>query len=561
MSTIEYKDIGDTDELLKILPEIKNIRSQMTTSRGCYKYSSDNNNAANTQFPNNQTIKFTIPASKATLLNLAECYFDISGQMTAYTQANNSVAFDADWMDKFTTKKLRMKVGENWIWNSFQKINLYIGGALVYSVSTPMALSKFIKNHYQNDLDIKNDNEVIYGYHPSLARDPASPAPYPTVGKTALEDLSELTTFTSDYGYFTIADNKLDFMYQLRLIDILPMVETIKPIYGQDVVIEIITESAGYTNISFIAPNDLDGANDVAKQTTRDGMACKMNINQFKNFNLMAITYTVNQKMADKLSKFYSQPVIEIIDDIQYFNNSMQKLVSGNTLQFKCPLNLKFESDFISIHVPQATGNNSYLNEFISNANDLNLINHCVNDLRFINIQNIEIYADGELLYSRMYGSASIASANSSNVNIKLIGRSNGTQKDIYNYTDAYHLYKECRYCCGRTESGAVSFNDFLTTGFCIDVPTSAFTKLSTNSNIQVNITFGPGVESNMSGAMNQYSRSMNIQLNQIRVVQKSRKALVFKAFNSCEVKPIEFSFMNDVSLIEDKSDANAVQA
>lgn len=53
----------------------------------------------------------------------------------------------------------------------------------------------------------------------------------------------------------------------------------------------------------------------------------------------------------------------------------------------------------------------------------------------------------------------------------------------------------------------------------------------------------------------------MNIQLNQIRVVQKSRKALVFKAFNSCEVKPIEFSFMNDVSLIEDKSDANAVQA
>lgn len=562
--SVETKNVGSYEELYKILPELRYIKSTMTLNRSMYKYSSDNNNAVSSSFPNNQIIKFTIPASMNSLYNISEFFIDISGMLKLL---NNGVEIaksaDAGIGDE---DNQIIKVGENWIFNSIQKVQLFIGQALVYEINQPMALSKYIKMHFKDDRDIKNHNEAEFGYY-SLQK-PHKIAPfYDTNDNFYTHDYaSELFCFNDDY--FTLNQimdgndytSEVQFSYILRLIDIFPQLEMgLKPIFGQQIEVVFTTENQGYTNI-----NVMEMGNGTAKFDS-------VEIKRFEAFNLYAISYLLNVDMIDKLKSVYSKPVVEVIDDISYFNNSMQMLTKGSTLQLKCPLNLKFSTDFISLQIPNGTNNNFVLKESLYQATveDMNYLMHNNNDLRFCNISLLEIYADSQLIYSKNYATQQIdVSANSLSPDLKAIAYSkvngNDVYNDIYNFNDAYHLYKECRYCCGKTEEGAISFNDFLSSAFCFDIPVSAFTKLASTSQVQINITFGAGWETltGIAGDIQMPSVSISnpkTRLDQLRVIIKNKKVLQFNGFNNCSVLDIVQNFDNDI-YIQDNQDENAVK-
>ena len=578
--TVEERNVGNYEELFHIVPEARYIKSAMTLNKTFYRYSSDNNNLCGTEFPNNLMAKFTIPCSDNTLVNLSECYFDISGILKLYkggtpmtADANGSV------FNQYKSVKQCAKVGENWIFNCINKINLYIGGALVYSISTPMSLSKFIKMHYKNDHSVKNGEETLHGYM-ALTK-PAVIEPFITVqtitsdehdnsvicysgikGSELFSFQNETYTFTQEYKESKYGPN-IDFTYMLKLSDILPGVETLKPIFGQSIVLELLMESDGYNNINIIG-------------CSADPLCDSIKINKFDQFNFMAVTYLLNVDMKEKLKQIYSKQQIEIIDDISYYNLSLTGIASGQQLNVKCPLNLKFESDFVSLQFPQFTSNIGDLQENF-NGLKVEMGNFCLhnnNDLRFMNVQQVEIYADSQLIYSKNYATKSInATDDFTNPDLLAVSRkvTDKTANPIqiegvltYSFNDAYHLYKECRYCCGRTEEGSVSYNDFLSTCFSLDIPMSAFTHISTQAQLQINLTFGKGMEKSAGEKevlINSSSLSKNqVMLDQLRVIQKSKVALVFKGIDSCEVKTIEHSFDNEI-YISDESKGNEVKA
>ena len=564
--TVEERNVGDYEELYRILPEARYIKSAMTLNKTYYRYSSDQNNAVGTVFPNNQVVKFTIPCSDNTLISLSESWLDISGILKLYKGGvNMAPSSDGSVFKFYSQMKQFAKIGENWIFNCINKINLYIGGALVHSVSTPMALSKFIKIHYKNDHDIKNGEETLHGYM-SLTKPPVMEPFYIGLNPTFLKT-SEL--FGSQNETYTFIQKKegedyypdIDFTYMLKLSDILPGVETLKPIFGQSIVLEMMMESDGYNNINIIGTNDAP-------------LCDTIKINNFNQFNFMAVTYLLNVDMKEKLKQVYSKTQIEIIDDIGYYNLSLTGMSENQQLNLKCPLNLKFESDFVSLQLPQFTANTGDLKEnFVGKGvKEANFMLHNNNDLRFMNIQNIEVYADSQLIYSKNYATKQITANLETNPDLYAISTvatdktENGTFKNVitYSFNDAYHLMKECRYCCGRTEEGAVSYNDFLSTCFCIDIPMAAFTHISTQAQLQINITFGEGMKGSATEKqllINSSCMSKNTTvIDQLRVIQKSKIALVFKGMDSCEVKTIEHSFDNEI-YISDESKGNEVKA
>ena len=64
-------------------------------------------------------------------------------------------------------------------------------------------------------------------------------------------------------------------------------------------------------------------------------------------------------------------------------------------------------------------------------------------------------------------------------------------------------------------------------------------------------ITFGKGIRKGTANEIDSLTTipgNTNV-LTQIKVIQKSKKALVFKGFNTCEVRTIEQSFSNDITI------------
>lgn len=564
--TVEERNVGDYEQLYQIVPEARYIKSAMTLNKTYYRYSSDQNNAVGTEFPNNQIVKFTIPCSDNTLINLGECYFDISGVLKLTNNgADVAPSSDLGVFNQYENVKQCAKVGENWLFNCINKINLYIGGALVYSISTPMSLSKFIKMHYKNDHDVKNGEETLHGYM-SLTKPAVIPPFYIGLNPTFIKT-SELFGFQNEtYTLTQQFDGTnygplIDFTYMLKLSDILPGCETLKPIFGQSIVLELMMEAEGYNNINIIGSNAAPVCNTIK-------------IHKFDQFNFMAVTYLLNVDMKEKLKQIYSKPIMQVIDDVGYYNLSLTGMNENQQLNLKCPLNLKFESDFVSLQLPQFTANTGDLKEnFVGmGVEQANFTLHNNNDLRFMNIQNIEIYADSQLIYAKNYATKKIKPTLKTNPDLYAVSTTatdktdvnTYTHVDTYSYNDAYHLYKECRYCCGRTEEGAVSYNDFLSTCFCLDIPMAAFTHISTQAQLQINITFGSGISKQTGGtvlAINSVSMDKNATIiDQLRVIQKSKIALVFKGMDSCEVKTIEHSFDNEI-YISDESKGNEVKA
>lgn len=600
--SITSHDVPNYEQLLDYVPRNRYDKQAITTSRRETQISATGNNLVQTKFPSTATATFLIPPSTSTLLNLSECYFDIEGKIKVNKDGN-------------TTHDSLPKLSKFWILRCIQNATLKVAGTNIYSTTNPAKYAKFKEMMYYDYDDIKRGNEELNGLPCDVYRqtdgiddtkvyeayvvkssaendviiaksgDPAALDGKMASGKwekrtflleealssSKIKELPIEIKTPNNNSYYTVwwikssTDKYEDvgFYVHLKLTDLFP-IENLKPIFGQQVEIELKTESEGYCGIKL--------TNALTNQI--DSNCGK--IKTFDKFRLNAINYQLNIKMIEKLQQIYSKQIVEIIDDYSEYPQQMLGVRAGGTLNVKLPLSINFESDMLYISWPETTGNPEEEKAKAPSDDDadktLNYWNHTPLENRFMNIQRIEITCDSEIIYSHNYiHDGGIDSGNAADI-YKLIGyyqiRSGGSNTDKYvpigNFLDAYELYKQCRFYCGQSDHGAMSFEEFLTSGFAICLPMSAFSRLSTGSMIELNITFGDGIvqngeETHIAGINQKWPGRKEI-IDTISVIQKSKKAIVFNGYNNCQVKQINQSFEQDIDISEPTPENGAQQ-
>lgn len=526
--TIISKDIPQTEKLLKIIPENVYTKDTPWLARQVVKINSDNQSGVSTTFPATNILKFTINPTTSNLINLAECYITMAGELIPYDDINLSLVNKG-------VPYSEMIIPPYWWINCIQKMTLYIGGTVVYDINNPMNLVNFYTSHFTSFTDRQNGNLEEKGIY-SIIPDANN---YILQGLTTTAGVSDTTPqFYNIQSYQSAEGDKLTFQNVIYLTDLFKGLDSVKPIYGNSIILEFTMESKGFTGIrgTNISSNHMN--------------YCL--INKFSQFNLNVVSYQLDSPMIEKLNQIYSKEIISVIDDIQYFNNSLMDVGENSTLEIKIPLNLKFSSDLINISIPQSTANN--YNSYGPWSDTLAALNHTKLDNRLYPIQRISIYADGVLLYNRNYATSTVGTGVNAGENPLLISLNTVNTNeafDLYDYTILYKEYKESRYCCYQNEHNAINIDEWLNDYFSINIPTSAFTKLSTSSNCIMQITFGKGIRKGTAGEIDSLTTIAGDKtvLTQIKVIQKSKKALVFKGFNTCEVRTIEQSFSNDITI------------
>mgnify|MGYP003300921548 CR=1 FL=1 len=278
--SINVRNIPNYEEIYEYVPRSQYTRNAVTSARRITKLNSEQ--ALTGKFQPNLEAVFRISPSTSTLLNLAECYFGITGRM------NRPIA---------TSESLvpALKCGPLWILRCINKITLEIGGTAVETIQTPALVSKLYEQLAVNYNDKENGTLVDDGFYPGVDENNFFNSPlynanavaadfadllanhqedYPNCLKTNLIKkykakyecnnivfagtspslnlaVTKDATFDGRNADITPVTDSWTWMFKqnLKLKDVFTCVEHLKPVYGQSVVVRIQFDSDGYTSI------------------------------------------------------------------------------------------------------------------------------------------------------------------------------------------------------------------------------------------------------------------------------------------------------------------------
>ena len=605
---INIRDVpSNYEELLEYVPRSQYTRNAVTQNRVISRLSSEQSLVGKYQ-PNYEAV-FRIPASTQTLLNLAECYFSITGTMTLPT-ITGSLTYPA------------LKAGPLFLLKMLNKISIDIGGVCVHSITTPAVLAKLYESLAINYNDKEHGDLINDGFHTGVDKcnyfgdleiKDASiqtwkgvtknnfkpwPGKYQYIGGStghtdttaanAAAGITEPGMPKDSIFYIGVSANSngtgvtqggvtagtsylvYQFKVNLQLKDVFP-IETMKPIFGQSVVVRCNFESKGFTGI-----------------LSSTGISPQ--IQSFEQFYLNVYQYNINSEMQHKLQQIYSKPVVEIIDAIDKQVQTIPAINENSDVQLFVPLATQFENSCISVFMPHCLSNNANDGLVMQNATSKlmnlgtakNFTQHTPMDYRFMNINRLQIISDGSVVYERSFNESSFPATTSFNLYdsplqplVTNIGSTQNPQSLAYtdlttvplnDYSNLYELYKQCRCYFDVTEDSCVPFNEWLYSCFAVTVPTSCFTRLTTGSQIVLSINFGPGMKNEPTyktasapGAIGINERITSVNagnitteaLKQVVIYQRYKKALVYQGFNNCSVKTITQSFEQDIEVNE----------
>lgn len=599
--SVNIRNVPDYEQLLNYIPQSEYTRNAVTQNRVITKLSSEQA-LVNDYQPNIEAV-FRIAPSTSTLLNLAECYFSITGQMSLKTPTD---------VGKYPS----LKCAALWILRMYNKLTLEIGGCAVHSVTTPALLAKLYESLAINYNDKEAGVLINDGFYPGTSKSnyfgdnvttedyatdtnqpfycnfEIDPTYKPITGKGSIvqkpglpkSSIALLGVSETANGNASDEEPSTDkpyliykFKINLRLRDIFP-IETMRPIYGQSVVIKAQHESKGFTGIISSYGNSPI-------------------ITKFEQYYLNVYQYNINVEMQNKLNQVYSKPVVEIVDAVDKQLQSIPSINAESEVQVFIPLATQFETQYVAIFMPHCVSNNAYDGlmigpDLMNYPTAKNFTQHTPNDYRFFNPRRISVIADGSILYERTFDENPFEKTSKYGlfnsplqplvINCDPAGATANTlgagvaytaleTVPLNDYTNAYELYKECRCYWDVTEESAIPFDEWLYSGFAIIIPTTPFSRLTTGSQVVLTISFSTGLTSESTYPTFGTNKLKNIKLNeritaistadaeivrtealkQLCVVQKYRKALVYQGFNNCVVKTISQSFTQDINVEE----------
>lgn len=154
--SINIRDVPNYEELLEYVPRSQYTRNAITQNRRITKLNSEQALAGMNFQPNLEAV-FRVAPSTSTLLNLAECYFSITGHMMRPVNSSEQ-AIPA------------LKCGPLWLLKCINKIVLEIGGCAVHSITTPALLAKLYEELAVNYNDKESGSLTEDGFCKAVDR-------------------------------------------------------------------------------------------------------------------------------------------------------------------------------------------------------------------------------------------------------------------------------------------------------------------------------------------------------------------------------------------------------
>lgn len=632
---IDIKNIPSYSELLEYVPQGQYTKNAITTNRRISKISSEQAFAGMDFSPNLEAV-YSVAPSNNSLLNLSECYFSVTGWLARriangeearipqlkvgplfLLKALNKIVLEIGGVcvHSISSPSQISKIIEMMTTNYNDKEQgiLENSGFAAGVDGDNFFNTGDIWNYVDGGFNGMEIKENTYStYKKSVTNDGTNTAPaiykHPKKINNSIVFCGTCTTDpptkVTTQNAINLATDKYwiwKFKQNIYLKDLFP-IENLKPLFSMGVNIKLVWDSDGFCNIT-------------------DSFGGHVKVFNFEQFYLNAITYNLNVEMIQKLNQIYSKPVVQIIDAYDKQVQSIPSIEGNNELQVFIPLAVNFECDYICIFVPNTIANNACNNLILGKCGnkkpnaDLtaldkseglggimnvpilkNYTEHCPSDHRFVNINRISVEADSEILFQRtfdensydknsafpLYGSPYQVLVNSMNLTPgNSYNYPNNETVKFNDYSSAYELYKQCRAYYGLTEESALPFSEWLYSAFCICVPCSTFSRLSTGSQISITINFGDGVtnssvyQNGKEITINAANDNAKIGLNerivaatngtgtdnkgtirteilkQIIVFQKYKKALVLESYNRASIKNISASFEQDIMIEE----------
>lgn len=417
--SVNIRDVPNYEELLEYVPKSQYTRNAVTQNRRITKLNSEQALAGMSFQPNLEAV-FRIAPSTSTLLNLAECYFSITGHMMRPVDASEQ-AIPA------------LKCGPLWLLKAINKITLEIGGCAVHSITTPALLAKLYEELAINYNDKETGTLTEDGFNKAVDRadffglsdGPNSPnqqyfinganatGPYFTdayypgnyvysgtrTSTKATESTNTFNTTTNDDGTLklttvaktdtvTVNTSKttLD-KAQARLpvsdfehFTFEGLVDSTNPQYPSDTFAPIdVTQPNKAWSWMFKQNLKLKDIFPIEKLKPIFGQSVVVRIQfdskgftgiidsfggsptvyNWQQFYLNVYQYNINVEMINKLNQIYSKSVVEIIDAVDRQLQSVPSISTNNEVQIFIPLQMQFETDYVAIYMPHNISNNA----------------------------------------------------------------------------------------------------------------------------------------------------------------------------------------------------------
>ena len=419
--SINIRDVPNYEELLEYVPRSQYTRNAITQNRRITKLNSEQALAGMNFQPNLEAV-FRVAPSTSTLLNLAECYFSITGHMMRPVNVSEQAIPS-------------LKCGALWLLKCINKIVLEIGGCAVHSITTPALLAKLYEELAVNYNDKEAGSLTEDGFCKGVDRSDFFGL---SDGPNSPNQQHFINGVNTNGPFFTDAYYKGNYIYSGSYTSTLGTEASASGVtITTDATSGITTASYGLTrtqtyndanvtnnkalarlpvsdfehfafegivdyqnptipNKDSFTPIDVTQANKawswmfkvnlklkdifpIEKLKPIFGQSVLVRIQfdskgftgildsfggspivwNWQQFYLNVYQYNINVEMINKLNQIYSKPVVEIIDAVDKQLQSIPSITENNEVQIFIPLQMQFETDYVAIYMPHNISNNA----------------------------------------------------------------------------------------------------------------------------------------------------------------------------------------------------------
>ena len=539
MSVIQ-SSIPDEETLYAVLPRTKYEHSTAFERRAILsRPPKEAGLVAPTNTGKGVVYNFVFDRSTNCLLSLQETCFSVTGYLkVAQVTTDTSTT---------TVSRDMLKCSQQWMLSLINNCSLKLGSKEVERRTIPILLNdyNFMMKGCHRDIEagcceqqqfFYNDSKYIVGTALADLNHPRKHGPMinATIGDFEMTNLAGGT-----------ASILIPFSCYLPL-NALFSIDSYKPIFNTEITVTLQMESSDDVSISL---------------TTYD----KVTIDHYNKFQCDFVQYTMNENFQKLVGKVYAKPQIVVVDSTNYVLQTLQNQQPNTQVQLSTPINILFDLKDMHIAFPKSTGNlinSSFVVNPLAVTNITTLYNEkwansALHSYMPIPLSNIKVQVDTYDLLERNFQiedvtiHARATGQYDKNINIGVAYSNTGNDFTSNYYTYLYNNYLICRRYHDELDDG-VPHSRFLFDKFMISMPCYQFSRISSGSAINVNLTFpnynvNPFKVCGKDGAAI-IDSTASFDITQMLLIQHASRAIAFNAGN-VDIKEISVSFSNEIEL------------
>lgn len=291
---------------------------------------------------------------------------------------------------------------------------------------------------------------------------------------------------------------------KIKLSDIFQCVYTLPPLFNHKVSVNLTRYSTNIIPCS-IPKTKLPKTTDKMKYDYATDTATSVNLSAFINFKANVDVYQLTDEAISQMKTYYSKPIETLFTQCKQFNQTITSLPTESSNQtINISVDSAYKNKLLTIAIPRFTNlqdkpkQDSISGSELGGTGDkrLDAVYSPTNSYTYGGLRSLTVYtANGVKLFGfDMARDGTISGAKATPVKsfLNMINsQTDGTNTEIYNYTEVYNQYLKAREHFGQLPEEGLDFVTFMKEYciYCVDLSPFA---IAAGENIRVEFTCAP---------------------------------------------------------------------